>query len=305
MLTLCVEPATTPLGWEEFMSAKPKNSIALDGYVKAGPRFDPTGPWANYNHHEEVSRLETRATCHQVLLAIRMGLFETFQDSIGNPDANVYVNDCDEDVSLSWFLLEHHNLVRASMNPILNRLVFMEDMLDTTAGAYPFPRDMESLEQLMWIFEPYHQFRVSGQIDRREEQAFRSVIDDVGRRIIAHVMGKGHHIRLDTRFKVIATYPQWVLIQEIGKNARIGVYNEGIKAFVSVRERPTGAFSYGLNRFSHFVPFPLLKFIQAFNAAEPHPSDMWGGSDNSAGSPRVRGSRLKPEEVAEIINSEL
>lgn len=32
------------------------------------------GPRANFNHHEGVSRLETRATCGQVLLAIRMGL---------------------------------------------------------------------------------------------------------------------------------------------------------------------------------------------------------------------------------------
>lgn len=50
-------------------------SIALDGYVNVGPRFDHEGPRVNFNHHEEVDRLATRATCGQVLMAIRQGLF--------------------------------------------------------------------------------------------------------------------------------------------------------------------------------------------------------------------------------------
>lgn len=59
-----------------------------------------------------------------------------------------------------------------TMNPLLNKLVFMEDMLDTTAGAYPFPKEMETLHQLMWVFSPYHRFRVNGGLDNRDPLSF-------------------------------------------------------------------------------------------------------------------------------------
>ncbi len=98
-VVLHVEPRTPPLSWEEFCQKTGPFSIALDGFVGTGPRFDENGPRANFNHHEEVSRLETRATCGQVLMAIRQGLFDCFRDEQG-VQVSAYVNDCDEDVCL-------------------------------------------------------------------------------------------------------------------------------------------------------------------------------------------------------------
>ncbi len=37
--------------WEEFVASTPPKSIALDGFVFGGPKWDPTTPHANFDHH--------------------------------------------------------------------------------------------------------------------------------------------------------------------------------------------------------------------------------------------------------------
>ena len=108
-ISLSMRPEVAPLGWEEFCATHGPYTIGLDGYVAAGSRFDAAGPRLNLDHHDEVDRLATRATCAQALLAIRQGLFECFRDG-DDPRAEVCVNDCDEDVCTSWFLLRHADL---------------------------------------------------------------------------------------------------------------------------------------------------------------------------------------------------
>lgn len=306
MITLRVEPGTSPLKWQDFQKKTGPRSIALDGYVIGGPRFNPEGPHANFNHHEGVSRLETRATCAQVLIAVRQGLFATFKNTTDCADVTLYVNDCDEDVSLSVFILRNWHLAVDAMSPLLNRLVYMEDMLDTTAGAYPFPKDMKTLQQLMWVFSPYHRFRVNGGLDSRDPYAFEDVIDSVGERIASYIVGESQLTELDTRFTNVSGGRGWSMVSETGKNARIGVYNAGIKAFVSVRERNDGKWSYSIGRCSQFIPFPIPVFIKELNrrenlARENSFDDVWGGSDIIAGSPRINGSVLNPEQVTQII----
>ena len=113
-ITLEMRPTDPPMGWDEFRAKTPKFSIALDGFVSTGPRFDGSGPWLNLNHHEDVDRLATRATCGQVLMALRQGLFTCFRDASG-PRATVWVNDCDEDASRLTKLLAG---MRAKINLI-------------------------------------------------------------------------------------------------------------------------------------------------------------------------------------------
>src|SRR5688572_23777180 len=126
MITLHLEPNTPPLTMEGFVKEYPTNSIAIDGFVSGPPQFVRHGVkrYLNLNHHEGVARLETRATCAQALMMVRQRLFHFFVDGKGSPDAQVFANDCDEDVCLTWFVLRHHYLVEPSMNPMLNRLVF-------------------------------------------------------------------------------------------------------------------------------------------------------------------------------------
>lgn len=302
-INLIVKSNTSPLSWEEFRAETDPYSIALDGYVAEGPAFDPSGPWRNFNHHEGVDRLATRATCGQVLMDLRQGLFDLFRDDDG-PRADVYVNDCDEDVCLSWFLLKHHTLATQSINPLLNRLVHMEDALDTTAGAYPFPKDAVVLREMAWVFEPYRQFRLSGGLGRREANQFTSVITDVEHRILSHITGRGEELPLDLRYDVVGGGKGWSLVEEHGSMARTGMFADGIRAFVSVRDHGDGRYTYTVGRMSHFIDFPIVDLLAALDKAEGG-EDHWGGGNTIGGSPRVTGSRLTPEQVTAIIEDVL
>jgi hypothetical protein len=304
MIQLHMQPDKAPLSWAEFGKTSPSFAIALDGFVKEGPRFDIAAPRANFNHHEEVDRLATRATCAQVLMAIRQGLFRTFRDDQGTR-ADVFANDCDEDVCTAWFLLKNAHLAEHTMNPAINRLVAMEECLDATAGAYPFPADLPALRELAWVFEPYRQFRLSGGLEKREARSFFCVVEDVEHRIQQHIVGKGKEIPLDTRFEVIrrGDNQAWTMVREIGAQARTGMFAAGITTYVTLREREKGRWDYVIGRLSPFIRFSPLQLASTFNKIENCAQDCWGGSDMIIGSPRVNGSQLTPDQIALTLNT--
>jgi hypothetical protein len=299
-IDLMVRPDATPLHWQAFCKTHPPFAIALDGYVADAPRFDSTGPRLNLDHHSNVDRLATRATCAQVQMVIRQGLFECFRDESG-PRADVYVNDCDEDVCTSWYLLTHSDLAAPGACPPLDRLVSLVDVLDTTAGAYG-GGDSPALRELSWIFAPYDDFRRSGALDRRHAKEHRGIIDEVTSRIERHLLGRGGSSPLDTRYATLGGGPGWALIRETGAHARMKMTADGIRAYVTVRERPDGRWAYVVGRLSSFVPFEVPKILAALNVAEGAATDRWGGSDLVGGSPRVQGSRLPPGDVERIVN---
>jgi hypothetical protein len=189
-----------------------------------------------------------------------------------------------------------------------SRLVALEDALDATAGAYPLPVDSPALRELAWIFEPYRQFRMSGQLDRRDAQSprrFRSIIDDVTHRIEQHVVGRGGELAIDARYERIGGGPGWTMVREIGAQARTVMFADGIRAYVSVRERADGRWSYTVGRMSPFVRFKLEAIYKLCNAMEASEGvsggDVWSGSDTVGGSPRIHGSRISPDELALAI----
>jgi hypothetical protein len=298
---LRMDPASGGMTWRDFVRTTPRFSIAIDGYVAREPRFDSHGPRANFNHHEHCDRLATRSTCAQILMAIRQGLFRTFSDEHGFHRAYVYANDCDQDVCLSWFLLSHPWLAENTVNPLLNRLVHIEDMLDCTAGAYPFSRDLPILGECAWIFEPYTAARTSGAIDIRSAERFSSIVEDVCLRISAHMMGSGRSIPLDVRYRRIGGGRDWVMIEETGAHARTGLFSDHINAFVAVRERQDGRYVYTIGRTSHFIPFDVPQLLTLLDAAEANSEHHWGGANTIGGSPRAVGSRLAPADVEAII----
>ncbi len=300
---LHVEPNTKPLTRVEFAQRGPR-AIALDGYVGEGPYFDPVLLQHNANHHEGCDRLATRATCAQVMIGLRMGLYEQFIDELGNFDADGYVNDCDNDVGMSTWLLANPELATHAMNARLNRLCGMVDLLDATAGCYPFPPGLPSMRIMNWIFEPYWEFRKSGQLDRRDAAQFHRVLSDVHGRISEYWGGNRiQELPYDGRFKIIGQgRHDWKLIHEIGSNARTAIFAKGIKAFIAVRQRPDGRRVLTFCRQSLGVCFPMNRLYANFNLADPVPGEKHGGSDIVGGSARVGGCGLSEERIIELTD---
>jgi hypothetical protein len=308
-IQLIVKPDVQGLEWSDF---KGPFNIAIDGYVAEAPKFDEKLPCANFNHHEGVSRLETRATSAQILLSIRMGLFDTFREN-GVPKAFVFANDCDEDVCLSYFLLKHSTIAESMVNPLLNKLVSVAELMDTTGGMLPLSPDFSILQDMAWIFNPYREFRTNGGLDRRISSEFSNIIEQVCNRIMSFITGSGESRVLDTSYTKIGGGNGWAMIREDGTYGRQGALKDGIRAFVSVRERCDGVWSYSVGRMSEFVPFPIHTILMALNSIEARErntsyellENKWGGSTTIAGSPRTTGSVLTPSMVEGIVNQAL
>ncbi len=298
---LHVRSEIPPVTWDQFRNTHPIGSIALDGYVIGGPKFDANGPYLNANHHEEVNRLATLSTAQQILMNVRMGVDKTFTtDREFSPD--VYVNDCDQDVCTAWYLLEHIDHTRDPA-PGLNRFVNVAGTLDATAGAFPYDRKLRTLEEMAWTFDPYTSFRASGEMARKDNAQYEHVIREVGRRITQHLAGNGETVELDLSYEVIGGGENWQMIRELGKDGRVGAIMNGLDAYVSVQELPNEKWRYTLGRRSEFIPFDIPSLLDKLNAGEQNSEDQWGGSDIIAGSPRVGSSKLTPREVEQIINS--
>lgn len=301
-INLIIDLKNPPLSWKKFCKITPPFSIALDGYVNIGPCFAFEGIKINFNHHENVDRLATRSTCAQVLIAIRQGLFDLFKDEDG-PRAEVYVNDCDEDICLSWFLLKNYLLVENVCPEQITNLVNMEDLMDATAGAYPLPIELITLKELGWIFEPYRKFRINGGLDRKTPKEYYQIINDVDGRIKKYINGTGGTIPLDTSYKIIGGGKNWKMLIEEGAHARTGAYADGIRAYVSVRQVSSARkWVYTIGKMSPYVDFDISKIMRALNQAEGNKKDKWGGANTIGGSPRVSGSALPPGEIEKIIN---
>ncbi len=161
---------------------------------------------------------------------------------------------------------------------------------------------MTVLQELAWIYEPYRRFRLSGGLDRREADAFLEVVGAVDQRILEHIEGRGGAVPLDTRYRRIGRGGAlWAMIEEVGAQARTGAFADGIRAYVAVRQRPDGRWTYTVGRMSLFIPFDVPRIFAALNAAEGS-AEPWGGGSTIGGSPRVHGSKLPPDVVEAIIN---
>ncbi len=303
MIRLYLEPKSV-LSWQDFVETKPNYAIALDGYVKGPPRFLIQGPYANFNHHEGVARIATRSTCAQVYFYICLGLLETFQKH-GQPFANVYINDVDQDVCLScWLLKNSDKLIKLRVDSVLFQLIMFEDILDASAGAYPINPQRPLLRKQAWIYEPYTRARVDGSLYQMSEDDMLKILWSVYDRIDAAVEGQGKEIDLDTAFKTIGGGDGWQFIIEKGTYARTKLFSEGVKAYVSLLESREGSHSYTIGKMSPFIKFPVVRIYEALNTAEnlTEQDNCWGGSPIIGGSPRKTGSRLAPDKIEKIIN---
>lgn len=303
-IELIAEPGKV-YAWEQFRSQKPAYSIALDGIVSSPTMRDPSGPYANFDHHTGVDRLSARSTSEQVYLEINLGLFDSFRRD-GLPRAKVYVNDPDEDTCLAWWLLKNHEKVINHASPAINRLVRCEDLLDCTAGAYPIG-NTEMRRKMAWIFYPYNAARFQGKIAQMSGVEMENVIEAVEGRITQHVLGQGSEIALEGHYERIGGGDGWAMTKETGPASRMAMYNDGIKAYVTlVAKKPNDFYVYAWGKRSAWTPFNID--IERLNEIEGEiitPDNRWGPPGKGAttgGSPKLTGSRLSPKELEAEIN---
>lgn len=289
--------AGASLTFEEFRRRHPAPAIALDGYVDGPPRWDGTGPWGNLDHHAGVERLATPATCQQVALATRAGLW----DWMPGRSVTVHLNDCDADASLSVWLLRNP---AALDEPAVDALVRAEGCLDSTGGCGADCVPPHLLGTLAWVFAPYTDWRQDPWVDTGDE-AQLAVVDAVGDRLDAYAAGRAGCSEAAGRYEVLHRTRHVVAVAEEGPYARFALRNDGWRCFVSTR-RHGGRSVVSVGCTDGRVPLDLHRVWRELNLAEgldPDRGDRWGGSDLIGGSPRQRGTELTVEQVCAVLES--
>ena len=265
-IDLFIEPGKV-YTWEDFLTEKPPFSIGLDGIISGPTMRDNYGPYANFDHHHpSIDRLSTRSTSAQVHMEINMGLFDVFKKK-GVPYVNIFINDPDEDACLSSFQLKHHELVKGHGNPKLNRLVYCEDMLDCTAGAYPFG-DIRIRRQMAWIFLPYTEARFEKRLGDMGIAEMRDVVEAVYGRIEQYLFEECGEIALDGHYERIGGGKKWALVKKkhhCGMSAMLGT--NPVAAVLA-----DGAGSHDLD--GHLGALPLGLVDLAVAAAAEHVADV-------------------------------
>lgn len=287
------------LSREAFLTTHPPFSIALDGYVGTEPFLElrPNGPYRNFNHHEVVDRSCTTATCEQARRAVLLGLYDLFRDG-GQRRAALWVNDCDQDVCLStWILL---NPDRAG-EPLVRVLASIEDLLDMSSGTFPMPHERDLLAEVRWVFEPYARSRP--RLLAMTADDMRQVISDVHLRIDQFTVGRAGKLALEGEYRRIGG-GEWWLVEVDRPQARERMVAAGVRAAVEVTGKHGDRWIYSLWRRSEYIVwFPLRDILAALTIAEHAAGGQgaWGGADNVGGSPRPTGSILAPADVERVV----
>lgn len=304
---ICVLPRNS-MSWDEFAATAPRNSIALDGVVLGGPRFDPLTNHINFDHHDNVVREATMSTAMQVYFALKGGLMQTFMSDDG-AEVSIYINDTDQDTAFAvWLLLNYKKFEGTQSIPHINRLLALDDRWDITGGAFPMNLDDNLVRQHNWVFRPYTDLRKSGGLAQATEQVMLDNLEAVIARLNRFLMGQAEEVKLDTRHELLYDSPQFKIVDEIGGNeARYFLFSKGMDAFVSlVARRPDGRFVYSVGRRSQYIRFPVETLYDDFNNAEGFGRrNGWNGSTIIGGSSRHNGSGLSWEQIRDITNRRL
>jgi hypothetical protein len=288
--------------WQEFESTTPSKSIALDGIVKGGPKFDAQSLHVNFDHHDGVVREATMSTAMQVLFAIKGGLMQSWMSSANS--VNIYINDTDQDTSLAVWLLLNYKLFEGVQGiPHINRLLAITDRLDITGGAYPMNLDDELIRQHAWVFQPYTDLRKSGMLSMSDSSGLLSNLEATLSRINKYMMNQGGQVSLDTRHVILFECPEFSIVDEIGGNdARYYLFSKGMNAYISIVSRKeNGNLVCTVGKRSQYIPFPVSQLFDDFNDSEGLTrSNGWDGSDIIGGSPRLNGTTLTWQNLRDI-----
>ncbi|NLF24379.1 MAG: hypothetical protein GX589_01805 [Deltaproteobacteria bacterium] len=312
---LVVEPGCIQ-NWEEFQKTAPAYAVAADGRVWSKSCFDLQKKQWNYDHHEDVDRISTAATCRQVFDAIvNNGLCRHLTTEEGFFRAFLHVKEPDPDVCFTACFLKNHDLLQKGEYSVkLSPLLELEDRFDRFCGVVPCKLDDVWVRKLAWVCEPYEEARMHDQRNfaKLTGAEMADIIEEVCKRLDGFISGRvnGMSRPLNTDYIVVGGGDRWSLVFEKGFYARVGLANRretlGTEGCISVRLLSEDRWVYTLIKVSPYSGFPIEALYQIFNAAENLDESApyrWGGSGLGGGSPYNIGSSLAPEELERITNA--
>lgn len=264
------------ISWEEFLQSTPPLSIALDGYVSAPPQYDSATKHLNLDHHHDVFRQSTMSTAQQVMMAVKGGLFTSFRkkiDGIERPYVRVYVNDCDQDVVLAIFILEHYKLFEGTNSiPMFNRLLEIDGKFDITAGAYPMNLGEDLFQQHEWVFEPYNNLRTSGKLGNATSQMLFDNIEATMSRLMQFIMGNAGKVEVRLKFNTLESpeHKSFMSLDEtsLGLHSRYYAFSQGMKAYISLVSQSDAGNVYTVGRSSVFIDFDVPFLLDLLDRVE-------------------------------------
>ncbi len=159
---------------------------------------------------------------------------------------------------------------------------------------------------MAWIFDPYNKARFEGRVAQMNAPEMKNIVESVENRINTYIFGDAEELPLEGHYERIGGGENWSLVKETGPASRMSMYHDGINAFVSLVAKKDSSMVYTIGRKSVWIPFDLPKLYEKLNLAEGdsiEKTNFWGGSDTIGGSPRKTGSKLTPEDIQKIINS--
>lgn len=292
-----IEPEVTE-ATEEFITRKPRNSIAIDGRVLAPPTA--LDGYDIFDHHVGVPRLQTLSTTAQVYRGIRFQNLLARYAVDGKVHMRIYLNVPDQDSTAAATLLVDHELTQTEDKETARRLkefVDEVDILDSTAGMCAGDMSREDIEAHNWIFNPC--------FTRAPKDAFLEVRENIQ----CHLRRQGGHIPYNDAFARVEAHDGWAMVREFGRNARLAYRKEGITAFVSFKERPTGdGYNYVIGLSSEGenpdinLPHLYRHLNRHYGISEDDP-DRFAGGTTIGGSPRKKGCPDMPNQFAKVFNA--
>jgi hypothetical protein len=285
----------------------PPGTIFLDGAAQGEPFVAAERDVYNLDHHEGCVRAFTLAACEQAMVLLRRGL------DLRRRDFTVHANGVDLDTVLAiWVLLNHLRLggsagerVRARILPLL-RLEGNIDALGLGCEdlcALPEPLLERTRREMAGLLERERAARSGG--FGRDPLAFVAA----QLRAIDRIAYAGEALETPLEIEELAREELAGLGVAVVCRADGGVYEverelrrlHGDRLALLVLQKDER--TYSLRAASPAAAARLARIYTWLNHADPgsggsRSENRWGGAGEIGGSPRQRGTKLSPREIA-------
>lgn len=293
----------------------PAQTIFLDGVYNGAPFYDNEARHYSLDHHAGCVRAFTLATCEQAVVMLLQGL------PLSSGNWNVYVNDPDLDSLLaSWVLLNHMELLRDECALLKKSmpLIRLEGVIDAHGtdkvmlSAMPkdlYDRTKSQLDALLaeemnikkageWMTADWFEYAAS---------AFEAVDDliypDGALDELLEIQETGRVVLYNDRIALMVESSLGIYEVESRLKKRYGI-KLGVIVLKAAEDR------YTIRLVDNFLPRNLEAVYKALNRADPlartgSEPNLWGGSGDIGGSPRLMGTGLSEDEMLEVIREVL